>query len=185
MKKQKTKSRKKKKELSSFTKKAIYSGPLVSMFLSCLASMLFAIEDLKEQWHRSYPYLFGDAVREKENAFMKVLSSIKKCLPPLNNTEANLPITGESIVNPINFGGFLSGEVDTHFIPQAISFLLILAEISAVGVFLYNGALFVAAGGDDQHYTNAKNGMIYSVIGITVIAAAYAVITGLLKLKLI
>ena len=93
-----------------------------------------------------------------------------------------VPITGENF-RPVHNAGFLEGSFDYHFIPQLIKFLLIIAELASIGVFIYHGATFIFASGEDQKYTNARNGMFYALTGIVFIAAAYALVEGVIKLE--
>jgi len=95
--------------------------------------------------------------------------------------QSTVPITGENFI-PVNNAGFLKGLIDAHFIPQLIKFLLIIAELAAIGIFIYHGATFVFASGEEQKHTNARNGMLYALVGITFIAAAYAIVQGVIKL---
>lgn len=75
------------------------------------------------------------------------------------------------------------GDINTHFIPRFIDILIKISYTIAVMVVLYAGILYVVAGDEDGKITNAKNILIYGVIGFIIITVSYAVIQGVVRLQ--
>lgn len=59
---------------------------------------------------------------------------------------------------------------------QAASLIAIIAGIAAVIMIIIGGFMFVTAGGDSSKVSNARNTIIYSVVGLIVIVLARTIV---------
>lgn len=58
---------------------------------------------------------------------------------------------------------------------NGLNITYMLAAIIAVIVIIIGGIMFTTSAGDSGHITKAKNMILYAVIGLIVIVAAYAI----------
>ena len=75
-----------------------------------------------------------------------------------------------------------SGSVETGLIPMAISLILGIFSVLLTGVAIYSGVLFVAHFGNEEKVTQARDMLIWAVVGVVVTALSYAIISGVLNL---
>ncbi len=68
------------------------------------------------------------------------------------------------------------GDVAGSLGGQIISWMTMIAGVLAVVFLIYYGIMFITSGGDPEKATKARTGIIYAVIGIIVITAAYFII---------
>ncbi len=93
------------------------------------------------------------------NNFKIVAVSIKNC----NNCEIGIPTSdGDSLLSNI------------------IKAILFLIGMLAVGALIACGYKFLTANGDPKAIANAKRGIIYSIAGLVIAAAAYGIVQMLL-----
>lgn len=71
--------------------------------------------------------------------------------------------------------GFLSTTPVSELVGRVINTVLALTGIIFVITLVYGGILYLTAAGDEEKVTNAKRMMGNSVIGIVIIASAYAI----------
>ena len=64
---------------------------------------------------------------------------------------------------------------------RAIRILAIVAGIAAVIVIIIGGIQYVTGGGDSKNVSNAKNTILYALIGLVVIVAAQSIISFVLS----
>ena len=57
-----------------------------------------------------------------------------------------------------------------------VNILTIIVGIAAVIIIIVNGLRFVTANGDSGNIANARNGIIYALVGIAIAAVAQAVV---------
>ncbi|MDX1765650.1 MAG: pilin [Candidatus Saccharimonadales bacterium] len=70
----------------------------------------------------------------------------------------------------VNVGG------DTGVLRTATNILLFIVGAAAVIVIIINGIRMVVSGGDPQAVANARQGIIYGVVGVIVAFLAYALV---------
>lgn len=58
----------------------------------------------------------------------------------------------------------------------ALNWFLWIAGVVAIAFLIYGGVMFITSGGDAEKTTKARNTILYSVVGIIVIAASYAIV---------
>ncbi|MDB5179836.1 MAG: hypothetical protein JWN12_468 [Candidatus Saccharibacteria bacterium] len=75
-----------------------------------------------------------------------------------NKTTVNIPnLTGEQVLhNGLNIAYFLAGTI-------------------AVIVIIIGGIMYVTAAGNSGNITKAKNMLLYAVVGLVIVIAAYAI----------
>lgn len=74
-------------------------------------------------------------------------------------------------------------DVKKEIIPRAIKILLTLAATVAFCVFVYSGVMLVIAQGNEEDIKKFKQALIWSIVGLTFIAASYAIVSGILKIS--
>ena len=77
-------------------------------------------------------------------------------------TKFKLPI----LDNPSGLGGLLS---------SVFTIILIILGIVAFAYLIYGGAMFLTSSGESEKVTNARNTILYSIVGIVVIALSYLI----------
>ncbi len=68
-----------------------------------------------------------------------------------------------------------SREVDS-LIKSIINILSIVVGVIAVIMLIINGLRFITSGGDSNSITSARNGVIYSIVGLIIVALAQVII---------
>lgn len=102
--------------------------------------------------------------------------------------------SGEDIVSFVGFEGGLSApsgaELDEslrrarsarEFIVNAVNFALSFLGVIAMTVIIYGGFLFITAGGNEEQSGKGKKAIQYSIIGILIIIASFAIVNTVLR----
>ena len=66
-------------------------------------------------------------------------------------------------------------------IAKAINIFSVIVGIVAVVMVIYGGFRYVTSGGKQESVTNAKNTLLYAVIGLVIVALAQAIVHFVLK----
>jgi hypothetical protein len=82
-----------------------------------------------------------------------------------------------SVPNAYNFPDLLGGVTIPQFIERLILTLLTVVGILFFVLFLWGGVQWLIAGGDADHVKKARTTLVNAVIGLLIIAAAYAITT--------
>lgn len=77
-----------------------------------------------------------------------------------------------NFLNPITDTSKSLGEVASDL----FSFVLIVAGILSFAYFVYGGIMFIISQGDSGKVTNARNTLIYAIVGMIVIVFAYVIV---------
>jgi hypothetical protein len=64
----------------------------------------------------------------------------------------------------------------TALIPRAINLMLFVVGILAIFMLIWGGIRYVISGGDQQRVKDAKNTILYAIIGLVVAILGYAVV---------
>ncbi len=72
--------------------------------------------------------------------------------------------------------GNSQGKVESLAV-TVIGWMTIIAGVVAVAFLVYYGIMFITSGGDPEKATKARTGIIYAIIGIIVITAAYFIVS--------
>lgn len=72
--------------------------------------------------------------------------------------------------------------IEIGLIPTTIRFLLSIFSVLLTGVAIYAGYLFVANFGDEEDITKAKKLIIWSIVGVSITAISYAIVSGIINL---
>ena len=75
-----------------------------------------------------------------------------------------------------------AGSIESGLIPMAISIILGIFSVLLTGVAIYAGVLFVANFGNEEKVTQARDMLIWAVVGVVVTALSYAIVAGVLDL---
>ncbi|MDP2918165.1 MAG: pilin [bacterium] len=77
-----------------------------------------------------------------------------------------------------NFQDFsISGEQPSVLATQAMNWFFVIAAFLCIAIIVWAGVTYATAGGDEEKTTKAKQRLIYGIIGIAVVVAAYAITT--------
>ena len=76
-----------------------------------------------------------------------------------------------------------SSDLATGIVPQAIKILLALTGTVSFIVFVYAGIMLIIAQGNEEEITKFKNILLWSVVGLVFIGAAYALVSGVLQIS--
>lgn len=81
-----------------------------------------------------------------------------------------------TIKNPTNYAGLLDGGL-TSFITNIIRFAFVVAGVFALFNFIIAGYQYMNAGGDSKQLTAAWGRIWQSLVGLVILAAAFALIS--------
>lgn len=86
-------------------------------------------------------------------------------------------------VLPDNSAKLPSGDISTQFLPQVIKTILSVTGVIVFVMFILSGIFFLTARGNDDQLGKAKNILIYSLVGVVIIAVSYAIILGVTEFE--
>lgn len=75
-----------------------------------------------------------------------------------------------------------TSDLKTEILPQLIKIFLGFVGTISFGVFVYAGVMLIISQGKEEEITKFKNILIWSVVGLTFIITAYALVSGVLKI---
>ena len=73
-------------------------------------------------------------------------------------------------IGRIGFTGSL-----TDLINRILGYVLVIAGLIAVIYLIFGGFKYLTSGGNDKAVTEAKNTIMYAIVGLIIIAAAFAI----------
>ena len=86
-------------------------------------------------------------------------------------------IAGQNITAP---GGVPTGGFDTstgnNILGWGLNLLFVLGTVLVILYMLWGGVQWITSGGDKQKLANARNRLVYSIIGLLVIAFAMFIV---------
>lgn len=88
----------------------------------------------------------------------------------------------KGVVHEKTSEGLPTANLKKEILPQIIrTFLLLVGSINMV-VFVYAGIMLIIAQGNEEEITKFKNIIIWSLVGLAFVMAAYAIVTGVMQL---
>lgn len=81
----------------------------------------------------------------------------------------------EVAVGSTGCGTDSSGKLDKT-IANIVNVLSVIIGIAAVIVIIVNGLRFITSGGDSNTVSSAKNGILYAVVGLIIVALAQVIV---------
>ena len=69
----------------------------------------------------------------------------------------------------------------TALIPRAINLMLFIVGILAIIVLIYGGIRYVLSGGDAGKVKDAKNTILYAIVGLVIAILGYAVVNWVIQ----
>ena len=95
----------------------------------------------------------------------------------------NLPMVRAADVTPpsdVPKAGFqdfqISQDAPKNIAANIMNWFFVIAAFLCIAVIVWAGVTYATAGGDEEKVTKAKQRLIYGIIGIAVVVAAYAII---------
>jgi hypothetical protein len=92
------------------------------------------------------------------------------------------PVFGLSLMDVINGNYRGQGQPDALFdgstaiIPRIINLMLFIVGILAIIMLIFGGIRYAVSGGDKNRVDNAKNTILYAIVGLIVAILGYAVV---------
>lgn len=82
------------------------------------------------------------------------------------------------LASAVNINGLPhpSGTDSTQFTNRILTIVFSIAASTALLVIVINGFRYIAARGDPQGTASARNGLVYAVVGLLVVMAAYGIV---------
>ena len=77
---------------------------------------------------------------------------------------------------------FTEGNLETQILPRILKILIYSSILIFTGLFIYAGIILIISNGDETSYTEVKNLIINTLIGVGVILGSYAIIYGLVTI---
>ena len=94
----------------------------------------------------------------------------------LSPTPAN---PGVGLVNPLNVGNCTSDTCLMVFLNKILDFVIQIGTIVVILMLVYVGYLFVTARGNDAKITEARQALLWTVVGALILIGAKAISTGI------
>ena len=73
---------------------------------------------------------------------------------------------------------FVEGDLETEVLPRVLRIIFSLSSLLIMIIFVYAGIRLVFAQGDDEELGNAKNMLVYSIVGAVIIMISFGLVTG-------
>ena len=77
---------------------------------------------------------------------------------------------------------FTEGNLETQILPRILKILIYSSILIFTGLFIYAGIILIISNGDEASYTEVKNLILNTLIGVGVILGSYAIIYGLVTI---
>ncbi len=77
---------------------------------------------------------------------------------------------------------FTEGNLETQILPRILKILIYSSILIFTGLFIYAGIILIISNGDEASYTEVKNLIVNTLIGVGVILGSYAIIYGLVTI---
>ena len=74
-----------------------------------------------------------------------------------------------------------AGPTVQQIIAGIVNVLIWVAGIASVIVIIVSGIMYITSGGNEKSVTNAKNALLYAIIGLVISIAAFAIVNFVLK----
>jgi len=111
---------------------------------------------------------------------MALAAEITTPTPTTPNVTTPTP-TGPNttLVNPLNVGNCTSDTCLMVFLNKILDFVIQIGTIVVILMMVYIGYLFVTARGNDAKITEARQALLWTVVGALILIGAKAISTGI------
>jgi len=112
---------------------------------------------------------------------IKIIGSTLLVVLSLALTSSHI-LAADAVVTPeipkADFQDFaIAGDTPSKLAVDLINWFFVITAFVCIAVIVWAGVSYATAGGDEEKTTKAKQRLIYGIIGITVVVAAYAITT--------
>jgi len=76
---------------------------------------------------------------------------------------------------------FVEGDLETEVLPRVLRIIFSLSSLLIMIIFVYAGIRLVFAQGDEEELGNAKNMLVYSIVGAVIIMISFGLVTGVVS----
>jgi len=120
--------------------------------------------------------------QKKEKTYQELLNELVPKQEDFIQNSKNLDVNNNQKVdeNEKKAIQFTEGDVETQVIPRIIKFIIYASFLIFTGIFIYAGALLATSQGNENTYTEIKNLIVNTLIGVGFILAAYAIVVGVI-----
>ena len=77
---------------------------------------------------------------------------------------------------------FTEGNLETQILPRILKIIIYSSILIFTGLFIYAGIILVISNGDEASYTEVKNLIVNTLIGVGVILGSYALVYGIVTI---
>ncbi|MFB6212566.1 MAG: pilin [Candidatus Magasanikbacteria bacterium] len=109
--------------------------------------------------------------RLKNFLYISVIPALAGVLAP-SSALAQTPPRDNPAPDPVQ-GVTVSGFIG--LLEQILGWVYTIFFIAAAGAFLYSAFLYLTAAGDEEQVEDAKNALIYGIVGVAVALLAFAI----------
>lgn len=93
-----------------------------------------------------------------------------------NGANGALAPTGDNTINCDSKNGSGTGDNITRLAKEAVNLFSIVVGAVAVIMIIYGGFRYITSGGDSGNVGNAKNTLIYAIVGLIIVALAQIIV---------
>lgn len=77
---------------------------------------------------------------------------------------------------------FTEGNLETQILPRILKMLIYSSILIFTGLFVYAGVILLISNGNEQAFTQLKNLIVNTLIGVGVILGSYAIVYGIVTI---
>ena len=122
--------------------------------------------------------------RENQQSYQELRNSLIPKQTDFIQKSKNLDIDGDIKVSEKEQKQiqFTEGNLETQILPRILKILIYSSILIFTGLFIYAGIILIISNGDEASYTEVKNLIVNTLIGVGVILGSYAIIYGLVTI---
>lgn len=121
---------------------------------------------------------------ENQQSYQQLRNSLIPKQTDFIQKSKNLDIDGDQKVSESEQKQilFTEGNVETQILPRILKIIIYSSILIFTGIFIYAGIILVISNGNETSYTEVKNLIVNTLIGVGVILGSYAIIYGIVTI---
>jgi len=131
--------------------------------------------------------LFGSSVFAYSVSLGEANPSVLAATTPASADNSAFSGSKNSVCNGVGLGGNACSSDSNgsssinKIITNVLNILSYIVGIAAVFVLIISGIRMIASGGDSNSFNSAKNGILYAIIGLVIVATSQIIVQYVLK----
>ena len=131
--------------------------------------------------------LFGSSVFAYSGSLSEANPSVLAATTPAPADNSAFSGSKNSVCNGVGLGGNACSSDSNgsssinKIITNVLNILSYIVGIAAVFVLIISGIRMIASGGDSNSFNSAKNGILYAIIGLVIVATSQIIVQYVLK----